>query len=339
MVCNRPQPSRYDRAVMRPVVPDPAVPSTPSIGEFQVADGTNLRTLVWPSVGEPVAMALIVHGLGEHGGRYGTVAHALTNAGIEIHSHDHRGHGGSGGRRGHVERWDQLHEDLGERIVALRAARPELPLVLYGHSMGGLIATGYVLSDTPRSQPDLLVLSSPALRDTQAAWKRRVAGRLTALVPKLRVAHDLPRDGLSRDPAVRIRADADPLNTSSSTVRFGAEAFGEQDRVNARLATADSMPMPTYVFHGSADPIVPVAASEPFARLPDVTRHVHEGLRHECHHEPEHEHVLAEVVSWLGAQGIAVRGTRSVHHDAEHDEHHDAHRVEADIHADPMTAV
>ena len=318
---------------------DPVEQPAPSIGEVQVADGTNLRTLVWRAVGEPVAAALIVHGLGEHGGRYGTVAAALTSAGIETHAYDHRGHGGSGGRRGHVERWGQLHDDLAERVGAARAGHDGLPLVLYGHSLGGLISAGYVLSETPRPQPDLLVLSSPALGDTQAAWRRLLAARLSGLLPKLRVPHDLPDDGLSRDPDVRRRADADPLNTGASTVRFGAEAFAEQDRVNRRLRTIDVMPMPTYVFHGSADRIVPASASKPFERLPNVTRHVHEGLRHECHHEPEHEHVLAEVVAWLGAQGVPVRGVRGTHHDDEHDDFHDAHRVEADIHADPLTAV
>jgi acylglycerol lipase len=327
----------YDRAVMDPT--EPATVPSPSIGAIQVADGTNLRTLTWAAVGDPVAIALIVHGLGEHGGRYGTVASALTKAGIETHGYDHRGHGGSGGRRGHVEQWRQLHGDLAERIERLHAASPELPFVLYAHSLGGLIASGYALADEPRPQPDILVLSSPALGDTQAAWRRAVAGRLSSLLPKLRIAHDLPADGLSRDPAVRARADADPLNTSSSTVRFGAEAFAEQDRVNARLATIEAMPMPTFVFHGTDDAIVPVRASEPFARLSNVTRHTHDGLRHECHHEPEHEHVLAEVVAWLGAQGVPVRGGPVIHHEDDHHDLHDLHRVEVDVHADPVTAV
>jgi alpha-beta hydrolase superfamily lysophospholipase len=159
-------------------------------------------------------------------------------------------------------------------------------------------------------------------------------------VPKLRITNGLPADGLSRDPEVRTRADGDPLNTSSSTVRFGAEAFDEQDRVNAALATLDAMPVPTYVFHGSADPIVPLRASAALEGKGNVTRHVHEGLRHECHHEPEHEHVLAEVVAWIGQQGVPVRMTTVPHHHADdHDANHDPHGVEVDVHADPATAV
>lgn len=297
----------------------------PSTSSVQVADGTHLRTLHWPAEGDAVATALIVHGLGEHAGRYDNVALPLARAGIDVHGYDHRGHGGSGGPRNHVERWDILHDDLQERIESLRTAYPDRPLLLYGHSLGGLIACGYVLSEPERPLPDLLVLSAPALTDDQPAWRHTLAGVLAGIVPKLRISNGLPDGGLSRDPAVREKADRDPLSTSTSSIRFGAEAFKEQDRVNAALAARDSMPVPTYVFHGSADPIVPLRASAVFEGMGNATRHVHDGLRHECHHEPEHEHVLAEVVAWIGDQGVPVRGPVAVHHDADHDAHHDHH--------------
>lgn len=311
-----------------------------------MADGTHLRTLHWAPDGPPVAVALIVHGLGEHGGRYGTVAAMLTRAGVDTWSYDHRGHGGSGGRRNHVERWSQLHGDLQERIERLRADRPGLPFILYGHSMGGLIVAGYELADPPRPLPDVTVLSAPGLDADLARWKKPLARLLTGIVPKMKVTNGLPDGGLSRDPDVRRRADEDPLNTSSSTVRFGAEAFDEQDRVNAQLRAHRAMPTPTYVFHGSADPIVPLRATEVFEGMTNVTRHVHDGLRHECHHEPEHEHVLGEVVAWLATQGVPVRldadaAAHHHHHEDEHDAHHEPHApaVEADVHADPATAV
>jgi acylglycerol lipase len=273
----------------------------PAVGAVQMADGTNLRTLHWEPDAEPVATALIVHGLGEHAGRYETVADALTGAGVDVHGYDHRGHGGSGGPRNHVERWAILHDDLGERVTALRTSFPDRPLVLYGHSLGGLSACGYVLSDVPRPRPDLLVLSAPALGDDQPGWQRPLAGVLSGIVPKLLIANALPRGGLSRDPEVEAAVVRDPLSTGRSSVRFGAEAFKEQDRVNAALASVGAMPVPTYVLHGSADPIVPLRATQVFEGMGNVTRHVHDGLRHECHHEPEHEAVLAEVVAWLQA--------------------------------------
>lgn len=266
-------------------------------GTARMPDGTLLRTLHWP-VARPWARALLVHGLGEHAGRYATVAAALTGAGIDVHGYDHRGMGGSAGPRAHVERWSILHDDLGERLRALRDADPGRPLVLYGHSMGGLVAAGYVL-DAARPRPDLLVLSSPGLDVVLPAWKRRLAAGLTRVVPRLRLANGLPRDGRSRDPRVGAGEAADPLCLSRSTVRFGAEGLAEQVRVRAALAGLHALPLPTYVLHGTADPIVPVSVTDHLARLGNVTVRLHEGLRHECHHEPEHAQVLAEVVAWI----------------------------------------
>lgn len=279
---------------------------TPGEGTTRMPDGTILRTLEWRTEDEPWAMALIVHGLGEHGGRYGPVARAFTAAGIEVHAYDHRGFGGSAGPRAYVERWSIYHDDLAVRITALRETRPDLPLVLYGHSMGGLVALGYVLAEVPRPEPDLLVLSAPGIDSTIPAWRRRLAAALTRITPRMRLANGLAPDGLSRDPDVRAAADADPLCQSTSTIRLGAEAFAEQDRVRAVLARIDALPVPTYVFHGSADPIVPVTATEALEGKGNVTRRVHDGLRHECHHEPEHEDVLAEVVGWIRASLPAV---------------------------------
>jgi alpha-beta hydrolase superfamily lysophospholipase len=279
-----------------------------SLATARMVDGTTLRTLRWEPGDEPWGVAQVVHGLGEHGGRYGTVASALAGAGLDTWAHDHRGNGGSGGRRGHLERFSQLQDDLGERVAALRALHPGKPLVLYGHSLGGLISLGYVLSDPPRDLPDLLVLSAPALEDDQPAWQRPLARAFVRLVPRLRVANGIPKGGLSRDPAVDARVAADPLSSSRSTVRFGAEAFAEQDRVRALLEVTPSLPVPTYVLHGSADPVVPPRASERLAGKGNVTRRVHEGLRHECHHEPEHAAVLAEVVDWIRATAPGAPG-------------------------------
>lgn len=267
----------------------------------RMADGTILRTLHWPAVGIPRGVVQIVHGLGEHGGRYQTVAKALTDAGFEAHAHDHRGFGGSAGLRAYVDRWSQFHDDLQERLETLRALHPGLPLVLYGHSMGGLIATGYVL-DAARPQPDLLVLSAPGLDADLPEWKRVMSRALRHVFPKMRVANGLPRGGLSADPAIDAAIAADPLSISDSTLKFGGAGFDEQARVRARLAGMSEMPVPTYVLHGSDDPIVPPRASEVFARMGGVTRRVHEGLRHECHHDLRHADVLAEVVAWLDRQ-------------------------------------
>lgn len=280
-----------------------AIPSgiVPIESTVRVADGTTLRTLRWSPDGDPWAAALVLHGLGEHAGRYRTVAGVLTAAGIDVLAYDSRGFGGSAGARAYVDRWSQLIDDLGEQMAAARAAAPELPLILYGHSLGGLTAVGYVLSGRDLPMPDLLVLSTPALDSEQPAWKKILARILTGIAPRLKLENGLPRDGRSRDPAVQAAVDADPLYVTRTTIRFGAEAFAEQARVQAALAGILAMPMPTYVFHGAEDPIVAPSASAILEGVGGVTRRVHQGLRHECHHEPEYQLVLGEVVAWVRA--------------------------------------
>ncbi len=291
-----------------------AIPSgiVPTEGTASVADGTTLRTLHWAPEGEPWAAALVVHGLGEHAGRYRTVAGALTAAGCDLFAYDQRGFGGSAGIRAYVDRFSQLHDDLAERMLATRAAAQGLPLVLYGHSLGGLVCAGYVLSGRDLPMPDLLVLSSPALDVEQPAWKKTLARTLAGITPRMKIANGLAKGGLSRDPAVEAAVEEDPLCFSTTTVRFGAEGFAEQARVQAVIAGMSAMPMPTYVFNGSADPIVPPASSGILEGKGNVTRRVYEGLRHECHHEPEYPQVLGEVVGWIRANAGAPAGVEAV---------------------------
>ena len=281
-------------------------PFAPSMATARMADGTILRTVHWPEPDDPWATGLIVHGLGEHAGRYANVATPLAAAGLDVHGYDQRGFGASAGRRAYVDRWSDFHDDLEERLTALEAARPDRPLVLYGHSLGGLVAAGDVLSDRQRPLPDLLVLSSPAFDDDYPGWQRSLVSGLNRLVPKMDMSNGALGKKLSHDPAIREAYEGDPLNLQRSTVRLGHEGFVEQARVNAAIGAIDAMPMPTYVFHGSDDAIVPVAASAPIGEKGNVIRHVHHGLRHETHHEAEHEAVMAEVVAWLEAQRISL---------------------------------
>jgi alpha-beta hydrolase superfamily lysophospholipase len=275
--------------------------------------GTRSLVRHWPagggddgrSAGVPWASVLLVHGLGEHSGRYERVGDQLAAAGLDVAAYDQRGFGASAGRPGHIDRWSDCHDDLEERLRVVRAAAQGRPVVLYGHSLGGLIALGYVLSDRPA--PDLLVLSAPAIDSTIPGWKKAVARAFARIAPTLTVANGIAGAALSRDPALGERYLADGLNRHRSTIRFGAEALAEQRRVVGALPALD---VPTLVIHGGDDRLVPTASSERFAALPGVTRVVHPGLRHEVHNEPEGRVVLDGVVEWLLARiGEGADGT------------------------------
>ena len=269
------------------------------VGTATTADGIPLRTLRWQPPRQAWAALLLVHGLGEHAGRYDHVGRQMAVAGIDVHGYDQRGFGASGGPRAYVSRWGDLHDDLEARVADARDATPGVPLVLYGHSMGGLIALGYVLDRRPL--PDLLVLSGPGLDSTIAAWKQRTAPILGRAVPRLRISNGFAPGALSRDPAVDERVANDPLCQSSSTTRIGAEGFAEVRRVGRALADGARLPIPTYVVHGGADPVVPTESSAILEPDPSVTRRVYPGLRHETHNEPEGATVVADTIAWLRA--------------------------------------
>jgi alpha-beta hydrolase superfamily lysophospholipase len=270
------------------------------------ADGTELLVRHWPAdeveaggawAGTPWASVLLVHGLGEHSGRYEHVGDRMTAAGLEVWAYDHRGMGGSAGRTGDIERWSQYHDDLAERLAAVRSSA-DRPVVLYGHSLGGLICAGYLMTDRPK--PDLAVLTSPALDSTIPGWKRSMARVLARVAPTVAIPNDIDGDTLSRDPSVAAKTVDDPSCVKTSTARFGAAGLAEQARVNA--LAAGGFGLPTLVFHGEDDRLVPVAASEILEGGPGVERRTYPGLRHELHNEPEHREVIEAIIDWLRAE-------------------------------------
>lgn len=273
------------------------------VSRATAADGTELLARRWHALTvTPWASVLLVHGLGEHSGRYEHVGDQLAASGIEAHAYDHRGNGGSGGRRGHVDAWSQLHDDLAERLAATRTASADRPVALYGHSMGGLVVAGYCLTDRPK--PDLAVLGSPGLDSTLARWKLVLAPVLARVLPTLAVPNGVDGSTLSRDPSVAAKVARDPLCTPASTARFGAEALREQTRV--RALASRGLGIPTLVFHGDDDGLVPVAASAGFQGAPLTTRRTYPGLRHELHNEPEGPAIIQGVIEWLREQ-VAAR--------------------------------
>jgi acylglycerol lipase len=278
-----------------------------TFGSARTRDGLELRTLHWPAVGTARAHLLLVHGIAEHAGRHAHVASHFARAGIETHGYDLRGFGASEGRRAYVDRWSEYHDDLEDQLQAVRARANGLPVVLFGHSMGGLVALGYVLADPPRRSPDLLVLSAPALDGVVARWKRILAEVLGRAMPHLEIANNIPPGALSHDPQVEIAYRSDPLNAHGTTVRLGRELLHERTRVQAQLARIDALPVPTYVLHGSDDAIIPVSATASLERRPNATRRVYPGLRHEMHNEAGAAAVIGDTIAWITHHSAADR--------------------------------
>jgi alpha-beta hydrolase superfamily lysophospholipase len=261
------------------------------------ADGTELLARHWQAGAVPWATVVLVHGLGEHSGRYEHVGDRLAAAGLDVRAFDLRGFGASGGQRAGVESFEVFHDDLAEQLAGIRATAEERPIVLYGHSMGGLVALGYIVSARP--SPDLLVLSAPGLDSTIPAWKFGLARLLAAVAPRLMIANGLKGSQLSRDPNVGAAYFADPLNRHTSSARFADAGRREMERVRS---SAPRLSIPTLAIHGEDDTIVPVGASALLAGLPGVTLVTYPGLRHEVHNEPEWSSVMDDVVGWLRLQ-------------------------------------
>ena len=270
-----------------------------TVGAARTRDGLDLRTLSWSAARSVRAHLVLVHGIAEHAGRHAHVASRFAAAGIETHAYDLRGFGASAGRRAYVDRWSQYHDDLEDRLTATRASAGGLPVVLYGHSMGGLIALGYVLADPPRAAPDLLVLSAPAIAAVVARWKRALADVLGRIAPQMEIPNDLPSGGLSHDPQIEVAYRSDPLNVHRTTARLGMELFHAQALVSSTLARIGGLPQPTYVLHGTDDPIVPLSSSASLNGKGNVTRRVYPGLRHEMHNEPEADAVIGDTTGWI----------------------------------------
>lgn len=249
---------------------------------------------VWEPESEPRATVVLVHGLAEHSGRYERTGSLFAEAGYLVRGFDLIGAGASGGPRWDVEHWHHYHEQVRRHIEWAR--EQELPVVLFGHSLGGNVALGYTLSD--RSTPDLLVLSAPALAGG-AGWLRTAARIGARLMPSVSLANAVKGEHLSRDPQVAEDYFADPLVNTKSSFRLGDNFFEEMARLNDECSSLD---VPTLVIHGGDDVLVPTDSSEVLESSTEVERRVYDGLRHEILNEPEGPEVVADVIEWIEAQ-------------------------------------
>jgi alpha-beta hydrolase superfamily lysophospholipase len=272
------------------------------------ADALPLHVRHWATAAPARGTVLIVHGLGEHIGRYAHVAQHLNGVGWNVVGYDHRGHGRSGGAKGVLNEGDDFLRDLTLVIDDVRAEHPG-PLVLLGHSLGGLIAARFVaegLAAAPAAwhRPvDALVLSSPALDPGMNAVQKLMLAIAGPLAPNLAVNNGLKPSWISRDPAVVQAYKSDPLvhdRITPKLVRFILEGGGLAQQRASQWKT------PTLLMYAGSDRCVAPRGSAAFAAAAPkqvVQTREFPGLFHEIFNEPEQGEVFATLAAWLAGRG------------------------------------
>ena len=271
-------------------------------GSFEGARGTQIFYQTWKPSGKAKAIVVIAHGIGEHSTRYTHVAEHLTRFGFTAWALDHRGHGRSGGKRGHVESFDDYLTDVGQMIRIAKDHHPGIKTFLVGYSLGGLIAA-YFAEKHP-SELDGLIASGPALREKMKvpAVKVFLAKTLSGIMPTFTNNTGLDPNLLSHDKEVVRKYVEDPLVHKVVTARWFTEYRRAQ---NETMQGAEKLTMPCLIIQGGADGIVdPSATNEFFKKIKssDKTLKVYEGFYHESMNEVGKESVLGDLDTWLAAR-------------------------------------
>jgi len=266
------------------------------------AEGLKLHAAEWP-VKNPRAVIALVHGQGEHIGRYGHVAKWYNDHKIAVLGFDQQGYGRSEGKRGHAKNLDALLDDIGQLLEETRRRYSDVPLFLYGHSMGG----GLVLNYVTRRDPVLagLIATAPWIRLAFEAPPLKVfAGKiLKKFMPTLSLPTGLASKFLSRDEAVVQAYNNDPLVHNQLSA---AEGIALLEAANWLDKWSGVFSIPVLLMHGGGDKITsPVATKEFFGRVAgEVTHREWPGLYHEIHNEKEQEEVFEFTLAWMKKFGV-----------------------------------
>lgn len=255
----------------------------------------------WEPPGRPKAIVCLVHGLGEHTGRYEHVGQALNEAGYALFGFDLRGHGKSGGARGHIPSLDVVMQDIQQFIGFQKQNFPDTPIFLYGHSLGGLLSLAYAIQINEGLQG--VITTGAGLRSSLLEQKAKIAiaNILGSLVPALTIPSGLDPTTISRNPAVVQNYNNDPLVHNKTSLGLGKSALAA---VELCLGRGKEFSLPLLMMHGTKDQLTYPSGSEDFAKLAkenntDVTLKLWDGLYHEIHNEPEQKEVFKFMIEWL----------------------------------------
>ncbi|MGN7470088.1 lysophospholipase [Brevibacillus sp. SAFN-007a] len=259
-----------------------------------------MRVHKWPA-SEPKGAIVLVHGTGEHHGRYEHVAAFLNRQGWDVYAEDLPGWGRSPGIKGHIDSFDAYVEKVREwTVAALDDSERKRPVFLLGHSLGGLIATRFVQAEKTAQELAGLILTSPCLqlKLEVPAWKAQAARWLDRFWPTLAMANGISPDMVSRDEAVQAAYRNDPLNYPKVSVRWFCELH---KAMQTAWEERERLALPVLVLQAGDDSLVDADAVERFTAgiQGQKTFRRFPGLRHEVLNEPEREDVLRQIGNWM----------------------------------------
>lgn len=273
---------------------------------FRLADGTELSFREQRPTASTSAVRghiLLVHGLGEHCGRYRDVANYFASHGFHFLAYDQRGHGKSPGRRGDAESIELLISDLHEAIREIVPSEPPIPLFLYGHSFGGMIVLKTLAQPkTPQQLPGIrgAIVTSPLVQPTKPPGiiLQKTGELLAKLWPSFVFRTRFNGELLTQDAAKLQAYKEDHLCHGSVTARLAVKMLAAGESL---LDEAAAITYPIQLHHGATDPITSCSASEEFARRAGeiVEMNVWDAQRHELHQETRRDEFLASVIRWL----------------------------------------
>ena len=270
--------------------------------KWEDRDGLIFYVRGWePNTKRPKAVIALIHGLGEHTGRYLHVGKTMTDAGYGFVGFDLRGHGRTGGARGHFPSLEIAMRDMREFFRFLVQRYPDIPHFLYGHSLGGLLALAYALQYSNGLKG--VIVTGSGLRSPLQEQKAKVAmaNLLGSLLPTVSVPSGLDPATISRDADVVKKYVNDPLVHDRTSLGLGKSGI---KAIDFCFAHAKEFKPPLLIMHGTADQLTYPSGSEDFARLAsennkDVTLKLWDGLYHEIHNEPENGEVFKVMIDWL----------------------------------------
>lgn len=272
---------------------------------WQNETGRAVFAQAWMPERNPSDVILIVHGLGEHSGRYAAWAERFLEKNLAVYALDLHGHGHTTGRRGHTDAFGYIYDDIKYLLNTIHRDYPESKIHLYGHSMGGALSLGFAASRAHNADaPHLvsIVTTGTAIRPgfEPPAWKLKLAAWLDKFVPWLTLGNELDPSWLSSDKNIVAAYNSDPLVHDCISVRW----YNEWMRaIEAIKLQPEKIKMPVYLLHGGADRATSPDAAEEMARVVHAKFQNWPGAFHELHHEPCQDLVFEAVMDWIHHHG------------------------------------